>query len=258
MGENAIGRFIGGAWTLVRDRLAPAAFDLVWPRKCEICGGEADNPDSSICMSCMMRMPLANMHGCAICGRDIGEQRHDNLLCSDCAGAARPHFDRAAFALRFEGDARRLLLDYKFNRKIWLARDFARMMAAAAQRRLPVEAIDLVCPMPVTLLHRLDRGYNQCWYLADLVARSFGIECRSDIVRRAGRPRRQAGLSEKERRQNVVGTFAIRKKRAVVGRNILIIDDVMTTGATMSECARALKLAGARRVYALALAKAVK
>lgn len=205
-----------------------------------------------------MRLPVVDFNGCCeICGKDIGSGGY-SLLCQDCSGPHKPAFDRAAFVLRFEEDARRMILDYKFNRNIWLRNDFVLLMESAARSRFDMDEIDIVCPMPLTLFHRLDRGYNQCGYLARALARRMGRAYRADIVRRKGHPRRQAGLSEKERRKNVRGTFSVRHASDIAGKTIMVVDDVLTTGATLSECARALKAAGAKRVYALALAKAVR
>ena len=235
-----------------------ALLDAIWPRKCELCGELVDREGFHLCGECLMRLPIVDFNGCCeICGKDIGAGEY-SLLCQDCSGPHKPAFDRAAFALRFEEDARNMILDYKFNRSIWLRNDFVLLMEAAARRRFDLDAVDMVCPMPLTLFHRLDRGYNQCAYLARELARRIAREDRADIVRRTGHPRRQAGLTEKERRENERGTFAIRHAEAIVGKTVLVVDDVLTTGATLSECARALKDAGAQRVFALTLAKAVR
>ncbi len=210
-----------------------------------------------ICSACSERLPFVGSGGCAICGRDMGASPPGSV-CDDCSGPHAPHFDCAASALRFEGEARRMILDYKFNRHFWVADFLADCMVTAARSRFPLVDVDLILPMPVTVFHRIDRGYNQCEILAKHISALISRRCRTDILRRKGHPRRQADLSGAERRTNVLGTFAVSRPSFVEGRTILVIDDVMTTGSTLSECAHALKDAGAWRVFALTAAKAIR
>ena len=206
-----------------------------------------------------MRLPFVSQEGsCRVCGRSV-EGLEGEYLCEDCSRAAtRPAFDRAASALRFEGEARQMVLDFKFNRHLWLRDDFTDWLEAAARARFDPVAVDVVVPMPVTLFHRFDRGYNQCAYLAAALARRLDRRCVAGALARTGRPRRQGGLDEAARRENVKGTFAVRDPGAVRGRTVLVVDDVMTTGATFSECARELKASGAWRVWCVSLARSIR
>ena len=202
-----------------------------------------------------MRVPFYPAHGCCrICGRMI-ESGDGEVLCGECRSGARPHFDRAGSVFRFDGMARRMLLDYKFNGHVWMRDDFVDWLAALLSVRFRPADVELVLPMPLTLRHRFDRGFNQCDYLAGELARRIGRDCDTSTLRRVGSPRRQAGLSREERLLNVAGTFAVARPDAVAGRTVLVLDDVMTTGATLSECAKALKDAGAARVWAITLAR---
>lgn len=205
-----------------------------------------------------MRIPFVPQTGCcAVCGRSVAGLEGE-YLCEDCSGASRPHFDRAASAFRFEGKAREILLGFKFNRRLWLRDDFVDWLEAALRARFDDAAVDLVLPMPTTLFHRADRGYSQCAYLAKPLARRIDRLYRADILRRTGHPRRQSDLTEEERRENAKGTFAVRHPEFVRGRTVLVVDDVMTTGATLSECARSLKDAGVWRVWCLTLARSIR
>ena len=230
--------------------------DLIWPRRCEICSRAVGRPGRHVCGECLMRLQFAPQDGCAVCSREIASAGRE-LLCEECAGPASPHFDRAACAMHFDGFARQMVLDYKFNGHIWLRDDFVDFLEAAARSRFKVPDVDLVLPMPLTFVHRFDRGYDQCDMLArGLAARIDRAFC-GTALRRTGNPRRQAGLSEEMRRENVKGTFRVARPELVAGRTLLVVDDVMTTGATFSECARALKAAGAWRVWVVALARSV-
>lgn len=191
-----------------------------------------------------------------MCGRDIAGQKGE-YVCIDCAGKDRPFFDRAASAFRFEGTARDLLLAYKFNANLWLKDDFSDFLEACARARFEVEAIDVILPMPLTVFHRIDRGYNQSAYIAKDLAKRVGRSFRDDVLARTGHPKRQAELSEEDRRENVKDTIAVEKPEFVKGRTVFVVDDVMTTGATLSEAARVLKAAGAWRVWCATLARSV-
>lgn len=231
--------------------------DRFWPRRCEICGADVDRPARHICSDCLMRLPFIRQDGCCRrCGRAVpafvGE-----FLCEDCR-TRRPAFDAAASALVFDGEARRLVLDWKSNRHFWLRDDLVDFIEAAARVRFALSSLDAVLSMPVTLLHRFDRGYNQCAILARALARRLERVCLEDAVVRQGRPARQAGLDEHERRRNVIGTFRVPDGAVVRGRRLLVVDDVMSTGSTLSECARALKAAGAAEVMCVTLARSVR
>ena len=231
--------------------------DVVWPRACEICGQKVDRPGRHVCSDCLMRLPFVPTDGCCRkCGRDVpGLDRE--FLCEDCR-THNPGFDRVASALRFENEARQMMLDFKFNRHLWLREDLVDYLEGIARARFKVGEIDLVLPMPTTLWHRMDRGFNQCDYLAKALAKRLERPFAKHAVRRVGSPKRQGGLKEDERRTNVVGTFAVRKPDFVDGRTVLVVDDIMTTGSTLSECAKTLKAAGAVRVWAVTLCRSLR
>ena len=243
----------------MRVNIIQNCFDLIWPRVCEICGKEVEEPARHICASCLMRIPFVPQVGCcSICGRPVIGLECD-YLCEDCANApTRPAFDRAGSVFRFEGDARQIVLDYKFNRHLWMCDDLVSWLFAALNVRFNVPAIDLVLPMPSTLFHRIDRGYNQCAYLAKPLARLIERKYDDTILRRKGHPKRQSNLTAEERRKNAIGTFRVQHPERIRGRTVLVVDDVMTTGSTLSECAKELKAAGAYRVWCITLARSIR
>ncbi len=204
-----------------------------------------------------MRVPFVSTTGiCRVCGQ-AAEGISTDYVCVDCEGPCRPAFDRAVSAVRFEDKAREMVLGFKFRERLWLRDDFVDWLEAAARAHYALDAVDLVLPMPLTLYHQLDRGYNQSDYLASALATRLGRRYRTDLLKRVGNPARQSELNEADRRKNVLGTFAVKKPAFVRGRTILVVDDVMTTGSTLSECAKTLKAAGATRVWCLTLARSV-
>ena len=210
------------------------ALDLLWPRNCEICGRPVDREARYICAECLNRIPFV--------------RPEDGMY----------EIDDAASAVRFECETREIINGYKFKNSIWLRDDFVDWIEAAVRSRFDVAAIDAVIAIPTTLSHRINRGYNQSALLAESLAKRLDRCFLGRAVARTGHPKRQSSLSEEERAENVKGTFVVRKPELVRGRTILLVDDIMTTGSTLSECAKTLKDAGAWRVWSVTLARSVR
>ena len=230
--------------------------DIVWPRICEVCERPVDRSGRHVCSDCLNRLPFVPTTGCCRrCGRDaLGLDAE--FLCEDCR-AYRPHFDRAASALRMDGEAREMLNAFKFRNHYWLRDDLVDFLEAVVRARFDVAQVDVVLSVPSTLFHLWDRGYTPCRVLAKPLARRLGKPCPPFVLRRKNAPKRQGRLSEAERRTNVIGTFGVMRPAVVAGKTALVVDDVMTTGSTLSECAAELKRAGAARVWCVSLVRSL-
>jgi len=244
-------------WTLASIRktcLLAKLLDLLWPRVCVACGRPADRSGRHLCSDCVNRLPFVPLDGCCRrCGRDVVKLSGE-FLCDECR-EYDPAFDRVASAMRFEGIARELVNGFKFRNQLQLREDLADILTATVTARFKVEEIDLIVSMPSTWWHRLDRGYSQTDYLASALAKRLKLPYARRALKRVGSPKRQGGLNEDERRRNVIGTFAVRHPDRVKGKTVLVVDDIMTTGSTLSECSAELKRAGAARVWAVTLAR---
>ena len=160
-------------------------------------------------------------------------------------------FDAAYSFGAYEDTLRSLIHLFKYERIRPLAGLFGEWLVSAIPRD---KAFDLVVPVPLHWRRKLDRGFNQSELLARPVAKRYGLRP-VNALRRKRPTGVQAGLSNAKRRLNVSGAFVVKKKSEVAARRVLLIDDVMTTGATLSACAEALKRAGARYVAVLTLAR---
>ncbi len=234
---------------------ATGAIDMVLPPSCLACHA-AVSEAGGLCPDCWNRISFIGRPCCARCGLPFTIEAAPDAICGDCARVP-PVFDRARAAFLYEGAGRELILAFKMADRSWLAPRLATWLQRAAAPLLP--ETDLVVPVPLHRWRLLARRFNQAAVLARLMAREADVAMVPDLLVRTRRTATQTRLSRVERRRNVRGAFAVRRSRAplVAGRNVLLVDDVMTTGATVSACARALRKAGAARVDVTTLARAL-
>ena len=202
---------------------------------------------------------------CMLCGKVLGEEEE---ICPSCRekvllNTAPPRvekgafFDKAAAGLWYEGDVRKALHGLKYHEKQSYARPLARVMAYAVRHKLE-EEIDLITFVPTNAATLRERGYNQAELLARELATMLDKPCLPTLEKvRETRP--MHGLRPEERRANVLGAYRLCcPETAVAGKRVLVADDILTTGSTLSECARMLKTAGASRVLCVCAAAARK
>jgi ComF family protein len=194
---------------------------------------------------------------CACCGAPFSVGFGAGTECVACI-ADPPDFDRARAAVVYDDASHALIIAFKHSDRTDLAPLFARWLEGAGKSFLSRDA--LIAPAPLHWRRLFARRYNQAALLARLVARSVGAAFEPQLLVRTRPTPPQKNLSAEARRRNVAGAIAVAPNFAgkVAGREIVIIDDVLTTGATLSACARALRKAGAARVDALAVARVVK
>jgi ComF family protein len=179
---------------------------------------------------------------------DYPLDEHD--LCTICRESL-VNFDTAYSFGSYEGPLRQLIHLFKYGKVESLAKPLSRLLA----RSLPQnESFDCIIAMPMHWRKHWERGFNQAELLARPIARRYGLKLSSNL-RRARYTKSQAGLTEPQRRENLRGSFRLRRPEEISGRRILLVDDVFTTGATLRAAAVALKSAGAARVSALTLAR---
>lgn len=194
---------------------------------------------------------------CACCGLPFEYDLGPDALCGACT-RARPAFDRARSVMRYNDASKRLILGFKHGDRTegapafgaWLARAGANLIAEA----------DLIAPVPLHRWRLLGRRYNQAALLAHALGQETDLPVVSDLLLRRRFTPSQGRLSVSARQRNVTGAFAVKPARAarLTDRRVLLVDDVLTTGATVSACARALRRGGAAAVEVLVLARVVR
>jgi ComF family protein len=235
--------------------LRPLA-DLIAPASCPICGAETCG--SPFCLDCRIELLGAAGLACPRCALSVGPWTDLARGCSKCRGGALG-FDAALALGPYQGPIRDLCLRLKHRHNAWLSRWLAELLIDARPDsfRLEVERDPgaLAVPVPLHWWRRLERGYNQAEALADALSRRLALKSAHPLRRVVDTPR-LFGLGRVERAKQLKDAFRCRPDRRLQGRTVLLIDDILTTGATCGAAARALKRAGAARVVAVVIARA--
>jgi len=228
--------------------------DWFYPRICPGCGDVSDRPGRHLCWSCFARLELHTQAHCRICGHPAEGDVAHAFVCSVCT-ATKPAFDRARSAGRFAGVLREQLHLFKYNNALWLKDDLVDLLYGCLTAHFQPDAVDVVLPVPLHPVRQRERSYNQAALLADALAQRIGRRFDDRSLVRTRKTETQTQFDAAHRRMNILGAFSVVHPEWVRGRCVLLIDDVMTTGATLNECARTLKKAGARSVWTLTVGR---
>lgn len=231
-----------------------ALLDLLYPRRCGGCGVDLDAERGFLCWNCRGLLRTIGDPCCAWCGNPLEGRADHAYTCYHCA-QMQPSFDRARSAVRFEGVAAELIHQFKYSSALWLRDEFLDWLFACLQVHYPDVAVDAVCPVPLHPARARERGFNQAALLASGLARRLRKPCWHHALARVHPTETQTHLTARQRLSNVAHAFRARTGVRLRDRAILLVDDVMTTGATTSACARVLKEAGCRSVHVVTLAR---
>lgn len=235
-------------------RFGRAVVDGVLPPRCLACGAIVGEPDA-LCAGCWAAMDFFAPPWCAVCGLPFPYPVGEGTVCAGCA-RERQSWNRARAALRYDKNSRRLVLMLKHGDQTHLADAFGRWMRRAGAELL--DGADIVIPVPLHWTRLFARRYNQAALLAHAVRAAGGPPVGADWLLRRRRTPSQGRLGPVARARNVRGAFALRRGCDVGGKRVVLVDDVLTTGATVEECARILRRAGAASVDVVTLARALR
>ncbi|MFO1036051.1 MAG: ComF family protein [Geminicoccaceae bacterium] len=231
--------------------------DLLLPPRCVSCAVEISG-QQALCPDCWSGLRLLAPPWCRICGYPLPHAVPDAPICPRCV-ADQPPFDRARAALRYDDQSKRLILAFKHGGRLDGVDLFADWMVRAGADIL--EAADVLVPVPLHRWRLVKRGFNQSAVLSKAVARRTGRQWLPHTLRRHRATASQQGLSAEARRENITAaSFRLARNGSsrIEGRRVVLVDDVLTTGATLGACASVLRRAGAAQVDALLLARVVK
>jgi len=223
--------------------------NLILPPTCYLCGRVIES--SGFCSSCIEGFRFITGPICPTCGVPFVSQEVEDHPCGRCIKVRRP-FHKARSIGVYEGGLLEAVHSFKYNGKTALARPLGRMMAEAITRPSDYH---LIIPIPLHRIRLRERGFNQSLLLAREMSNTLGIPIDYINLKRVRPTEPQINLKGRDRLKNVKGAFAVADEKAFKGKRILLVDDIYTTGATVSECARALKKAKVERVDVLTLAR---
>ncbi|WP_376985571.1 ComF family protein [Bosea sp. R86505] len=232
-----------------------AAIDIVYPPSCIACQA-ATGEAQALCPTCWGEMRFIERPYCERLGTPFAVDLGEGLV-SPAAIADPPVFARARAACRFDGTARELVHRLKYGDRTDLALTMGRMMIQAGRELLP--DADVIVPVPLHRFRLWTRRFNQAAALAQVVSRASGVPLVPLALARVKRTRQQVGLTRAQRADNLQGAFKVppAARPQIEGRHVLLVDDVLTTGATGNAAARALLRGGARTVDILTFARVV-
>jgi ComF family protein len=231
-----------------------ALTSLFYPPICTICSASV-GPAEYLCEACDAKVARIAAPFCQTCSEPFSGAITGPFACANCAQRTL-YFEAAVAAHRSRGIVRRVVHEFKYGNQHYLRHLVGRWLDAAfADERLRGQSFDLLVPVPLHPARQRERGFNQAAALAEWISARRGIPCRK-ALERVRYTRTQTAFDRAERMENLHNAFRLRKNMDVRDLRVLLIDDVLTTGATLSECARVLKKEGAAVVYAATAARA--
>ena len=231
--------------------------DLLLPPRCPCCG-QVVQTKHSLCATCFEKIDFISAPYCKICGMPFETQADitKNYICPACAHK-KPITRMNRSAILYNEFAQKTVLAFKFGDRTDLTKIFAKWMLAASFDILK-DGVDLIVPVPLSYLRLLKRRYNQSALLAKELSLLTGIEKNFSALVKIKNTKPQSLLKSNARLKNVKGAYKVKHPQSIKGKKILLIDDVMTTGSTLNECAKTLLKAGALSVDTLTLARVKK
>ncbi len=235
-----------------------AALALVYPQPCAVCGASVESRHDGIaCARCWDNAPVFDGSEtlCWKCGAPgsakVSDEKRATVRCGRCDEDA---FSHARACAPYEGAWRASILELK--RRPCVTRRLVERLYETQQRE-PLLDADLVIPVPLHSARERERGFNQAAVLAEAFARISHLTLdEHSLVRQSQTKMHRAGMDAKARRQSLTGAFVVRHPKLIAGKHVLLVDDVFTTGATVSACAAVLIAAGAEQVFVLTVARA--
>src|SRR6184192_4079073 len=234
--------------------LLEAAVSLLYPPVCTLCGGKT-RAGEYLCERCEAKATPIVAPFCQQCSEPFEGAIATAFACANCAHRTI-YFDAAVAAYRGRGIVRQIIHEFKYSRQIHLRHLVARWLNCALDdERLRQSHFDVIVPVPLHPTRQRERGFNQAGLLAELLSAQTSIPCKP-LLERTRYTTTQTALDRSERMENLHNAFRLRKNANVRGLRVLLVDDVLTTGSTLNECARVLKRAGAFSVHAATAARA--
>ncbi len=233
-------------------RLKPIV-DTLFPHGCIVCGRTTG---SLVCGDCRATIHSIQEPFCTQCGKPFTSTAGVSHLCYDCI-KGRNVFARSRTAFVYNGSIVTLIHRFKFGDQVNLAAFFSGELLRLCQAHFSDEDVGAIIPVPLSLRRLKHRSYNQSYLISERLSPALSVPVYTSVLKKIKETKPQSRLSAREREQNVKGAYRVMDHHLIRGKKVLLIDDVITTGATVNACSRALLRAGAQAVYVAAVAMRV-
>jgi ComF family protein len=231
------------------------ALGFFYPEVCQMCRAErATAADGFVCRQCRLQVRFIRPPFCERCGLPFEGDLTTSFECANCREMDL-HFSAARSAVVARGVVLEAIHRYKYQRALWFERFLAGLLAREAAPALRGQKWDWIAPVPLHPLKKREREFNQAGRLAACLGKAAQIPLNSKLLRRIALTPSQTRLTRRQRAANMRGAFALRKGVKLNGERIVLVDDVLTTGATTSACAQTLRAAGAGEVCVWTVAR---
>jgi ComF family protein len=229
--------------------------DIIFPPQCLACAEIINLPARQFfCSPCQGKIRFINDNFCPICGIPFLSSPAGNHICGDCL-VNPPYYVQARAVAGFETVIMDAIHKFKYGRSIFAGNTLGLFMAGFSFPDFVFSEYSLLIPVPLHIKRLRERGFNQSLLLAKEIGRKYRIPVNFSLLKRSKFTLTQTGLNKAEREKNIKGAFAVTDEKKIADKNIILIDDVYTTGATINECSRVLLKAGAQKVAVLTLSR---
>jgi len=232
--------------------------EVIFPPQCLGCAEILDPESGQIfCPACSVQIKFIAGGICHICGTTYPDSPSEGHLCGDCL-ENKTYFSYARAVFSYEKFILNAIHRFKYKRDISIGEMLASFMAGFSFPDIDFTNYSLIIPVPLHIKRLRERGFNQSLVLARAVEHKRQIPVNFSVLKRHKFTLTQTGANRDERKENIKGAFEVTDKKKIAGKNIILIDDVYTTGATINECAKTLIKAGAQKVAVLTLARVLR
>ena len=234
-----------------------AGLNFFYPEVCQTCGTERATPaEGFVCRTCRSKVRWIEPPFCERCGLPFEGAITTAFDCANCRDL-EPHFSSARAAVVARDKLLEVIHRYKYQRALWFEPFLAGLLIEAAKPHLTAAHWDGIVPVPLHPSKQRHREFNQAERLSDRLSAAVGIPVKSDLLRRIVPTRTQTQLTRQQRLINVRNAFALKRGHRLNGEKIVLVDDVLTTGATSNACAKVLRAGGAGEVCVWTVARGV-
>ncbi len=231
--------------------------DVIFPPQCMGCAEILSRGRQLFCLACKEKIKFIRGSLCPVCGTTFLDSPAESHLCGNCI-ENKTYFSCARAVFSYETIILDVIHKFKYGNNISVGAMLASFMADFSFPDVDFSDHSLMIPVPLHIKRLRERGFNQSLILARALAKKWQIPINFSLLKRHKSTLTQTGLHKTERKQNIKGAFEVNDKKIIAGKNIILVDDVYTTGATINECAKTMIKAGAQKVTVLTLARVLQ